>query len=94
MTDTLEETSLLWVTLDDCLDALNYTGWFPTETMVCAIGNGTATCQGDSGGPLFRMVNHQAEIVGLTSWGFGCALPGMADRQKREECVRNTCVVR
>jgi len=37
---------------------------------------GTDTCQGDSGGPLFVVVNDTPVLVGATSWGQGCALPG------------------
>ncbi|UJR29053.1 hypothetical protein I4U23_010268 [Adineta vaga] len=34
------------------------------------------TCQGDSGGPLMSFTtSHQWVIVGLTSYGFGCAIP-------------------
>jgi len=34
------------------------------------------TCQGDSGGPLFCKINNQTFVLGITSWGTGCALPG------------------
>lgn len=49
------------------------------ESEICAgqwETGGVDTCQGDSGGPLVRRDN-QGEwiLVGLTSWGFGCARP-------------------
>ncbi|RMZ99679.1 trypsin I-P1-like [Brachionus plicatilis] len=41
---------------------------------------GKDTCQGDSGGPLFIKDNYNGQekyiIVGITSFGEGCALPG------------------
>ncbi|MCI4374997.1 hypothetical protein PGIGA_G00103990 [Pangasianodon gigas] len=50
-----------------------------TENMICAgvLEGGTDTCQGDSGGP---MVTKQGAVwiqAGITSWGKGCALPGL-----------------
>jgi secreted trypsin-like serine protease len=41
-----------------------------------AEGNIIDTCQGDSGGPLFCKHNGQTFVLGLTSWGVDCALPG------------------
>ncbi|CAB3232982.1 unnamed protein product [Arctia plantaginis] len=45
-----------------------------TDNMICAglldIG-GADTCQGDSGGPLI----YNGTVVGITSWGAGCAQP-------------------
>merc|ERR1712025_176898 len=46
--------------------------------VLCAVapsGEKADTCQGDSGGPLFRITDDGPEIIGLTSWGFGCAIP-------------------
>jgi secreted trypsin-like serine protease len=55
-----------------------YVGLVPAQE-ICA-GNwdsgGVDTCQGDSGGPLVRRDNAGEWIlVGLTSWGAGCARP-------------------
>lgn len=36
------------------------------------------TCIGDSGGPLFRMISGQPVLLGITSFGVGCAEPGIA----------------
>ncbi|CAF4470988.1 unnamed protein product, partial [Rotaria sp. Silwood2] len=36
----------------------------------------TDTCQGDSGGPLMAFVNNVWQLHGITSNGYGCALPG------------------
>jgi len=82
-TATLEQTTMGYVTLDDCVDALEnteqygYFPWSPDESVMCASGEETDTCQGDSGGPLVRMFDDLPVIMGLTSWGFGCALPGL-----------------
>ncbi|WP_282700232.1 serine protease [Streptomyces sp. CC219B] len=44
------------------------------ESMLCAgeVTGGRDACQGDSGGPLVA----EGRLVGLVSWGRGCALPG------------------
>ncbi|XP_015687301.1 plasma kallikrein [Protobothrops mucrosquamatus] len=49
-----------------------------TDTMLCAgyPGGGKDACQGDSGGPLSCKFENSWYVVGITSWGEGCARPG------------------
>jgi hypothetical protein len=47
--------------------------------MVCAgyDGGGRDSCSGDSGGPLLVPAGADHLQVGVVSWGYGCALPGL-----------------
>merc|ERR1712108_66793 len=50
-----------------------------TRNMICAANQdlGADTCQGDSGGPLISRGGAGGySLVGITSWGLGCAVPG------------------
>ena len=52
-----------------------YGSAFDQNTMVCAGNGGTDACQGDSGGPLMVPYGGVFVLVGVTSWGNGCADP-------------------
>ena len=55
-----------------------YGGRFDPSTMVCAgyLSGGVDACQGDSGGPLQSLLAAGGfRLVGITSWGEGCAQP-------------------
>ncbi|XP_022821669.1 trypsin, alkaline C-like [Spodoptera litura] len=57
-----------------CRDRYAAGGGTITDNMLCSgvldVG-GRDQCQGDSGGPLY----HNGIVVGVCSWGFGCAQP-------------------
>ena len=50
---------------------------FVAESMFCAgpWEGGADACQGDSGGPIVKIEGHFATLVGVVSWGHGCARP-------------------
>eukprot|EP01083_Nonionella_stella_P111039 325486_1 len=63
-----------------------------TDNMLCARGNNKDSCQGDSGGPL---VDGDV-LVGVVSWGIGCAdpsFPGVYARVSRaaDWITKNVC---
>lgn len=61
-----------------------------TERMVCAglEQGGKDSCQGDSGGPLFSGQGNDRVLVGVVSWGEGCA------RAKKYGVYSNVSAVR
>jgi secreted trypsin-like serine protease len=75
----LREVRLPLVSMQNCNDRNSYDGAI-TRNMLCAgyAEGGRDTCQGDSGGPLTLPLNGRFEVLmGITSWGFGCAHPDL-----------------
>ncbi|XP_017124508.1 trypsin delta [Drosophila elegans] len=68
ISDVLQEVSVNVVENTQCKSAYSI---MLTSRMLCAgvTGGGKDACQGDSGGPLI----HNNELLGIVSWGTGCA---------------------
>ncbi|KAJ8020947.1 Enteropeptidase [Holothuria leucospilota] len=72
----LQEAQVNLFTDEECYGF--YGSEYNPDTMICAgySEGGIDTCQGDSGGPLVCEGNNgQWHLVGVTSWGYGCARP-------------------
>lgn len=67
----LRKVTIPVVNQEECKRAYSGAGAPITERMICAGAPGKDACQGDSGGPLTR----NGILIGLTSWGIGCARP-------------------
>jgi trypsin len=52
---------------------INYGGKINDRTMFCARDPGQDSCQGDSGGPIMQTIGGVEQVVGIVSWGIGCA---------------------
>lgn len=77
ISNTLQKVDVPLVSTEACNAAEAYNGDI-NETMICAgiKGGGKDACQGDSGGPLFvRDQGGNNVLVGVVSWGEGCARP-------------------
>lgn len=73
----LQEVDLPLVANHICQAALVHEGFVITENMLCAgpwLG-GQDACQGDSGGPLVIEQNGELVLLGVVSFGVGCARP-------------------
>jgi trypsin len=60
-------------TLSACRRGNAVLGEYFPPSMMCASNPGRDTCSGDSGGPLVSTINGHTVLVGITSFGYGCA---------------------
>ncbi|XP_020799849.1 trypsin-4 [Drosophila serrata] len=70
LSSVLKSTTVLTVNQEKCHNDLRNHGGV-TEAMFCAAARNTDACQGDSGGP----ISSQGTLIGIVSWGVGCADP-------------------
>jgi secreted trypsin-like serine protease len=83
--DTLQDVGIWTMSNEFCKTQLYSESLF-SDDMICAgtpdfngdgmIDGGKDACQGDSGGPLVCVEDGVATLVGVTSWGIGCAYEG------------------
>ncbi|XP_029412254.1 plasma kallikrein isoform X2 [Nannospalax galili] len=71
--NTLQKATIPLVANEECQK--RYRDYIITKTMICAgyKEGGTDACKGDSGGPFVCKHNGIWQLVGITSWGEGCA---------------------
>ncbi|EDW35580.1 GL17143 [Drosophila persimilis] len=66
---TLQYVNVNIVSQSQCASSTYGYGSEIKSTMICAYSSGKDACQGDSGGPLVS----GGVLVGVVSWGYGCA---------------------
>ena len=71
-----------------CVDAYGAKAFYPQD-MVCASLPHRDACAGDSGGPLVDRPGPEAVLIGVVSWGTGCAMaryPGVYSLVAHNRC--------
>jgi len=78
LSDELQEVELEYVNSDICDDGHGGHGQV-TKDMMCLAGDDKDACIGDSGGPLIQKGSsiEDDKLVGVVSWGRGCAEEGV-----------------
>ena len=74
---SLRQTTVTVIDDEQCLQAYHGKRVTPVAPamMICAAQPGRDSCTGDSGGPLFATTPDGFVLVGIISWGVGCAAP-------------------
>lgn len=73
VSSALKYTAVAVVSNADCAKAYGNDIY---EGNICAYTAKTDSCQGDSGGPLYTYDGEKMTLVGIVSWGNGCARSG------------------
>jgi len=76
--NVLHKVTVPVVSDEDCNASYGASGYSVADSMICAgvEEGGKDSCQGDSGGPFFCGEKGSEELVGVVSWGIGCARKG------------------
>jgi len=75
---TLQVAKVRLIADNTCKQRQNYGPYRITYSMICAgkLGEGGVdACKGDSGGPMVMNVGGKYTVLGVVSWGIGCARP-------------------
>jgi len=76
--NVLHKVTVPVVSDEDCNAAYSANGYTVADSMICAglEEGGKDSCQGDSGGPMITGEAGSEVVVGVVSWGIGCARKG------------------
>ena len=86
--DQLRSVVLEVGTAQSCTRGNAELGMYYAPSMLCASNPGRDTCSGDSGGPLVATSHGRLALVGITSFGLGCARSGHPGVYTRVAAIR------